>query len=177
MADYIADQSTVDTSAAQLVGREAMSYAATVNDSIAAGATLKFGQAFQRKAGAGIALTLSDLALINATQSLRVAMYQTNASDLDNAQYSQYDQVKGGKSGYYVVDVEETVTEADTVRVRLVTNGSDAAKTPGRFCKTADEDKTAVIEGARWVSTGTPFATTNVVFLPDSIKLVLDNLT
>ena len=177
MADYIADQSTVDTSAAQLVGREAMSYAAAINDSIAAGATLKFGQAFQRKAGAGAALTLSDLALINATQSLRVAMYQTNASDLDNGAYSQYDQVLGGKSGYYVVDVEETVTEADTVRVRLVVNGSDAAKTPGRFCKTADEDKTAVIEGAKWVSTGAPFGSTNVVFLPDSIKLVLDNLT
>ena len=78
MADYIADYSTVDTSANQLVGREAKAYAASIQDSIAAGATLKFGQAFQRKAGAGAALTLSDLALINATQSLRVAMYQTN---------------------------------------------------------------------------------------------------
>jgi len=170
MADYIADQSTVDTSAAQLVGREAMSYAATIKDSIAAGATLKFGQAFQRKAGAGAALTLSDLALINATQSLRVAQYSTNASDLDNGAYSQYDQVLGGKSGYYVVDVEEAVTEADTVRIRLVTNGSDAAKVPGRFTKTADEDKTAVIEGAHFIAP-------NIVFLPDSIKLVLDNLT
>jgi len=170
MADYIADYSTVDTSANQLVGREAKAYAASIQDSIAAGATLKFGQAFQRKAGAGADLTLSDLALINATQSLRVAMYQTNASDLDNGAYSQYDQVLGGKSGYYVVDVEEAVTEADTVRIRLVTNGSDAAKVPGRFTKTADEDKTAVIEGAHFIAP-------NIVFLPDSIKLVLDNLT
>ena len=170
MADYIADYATVDTSAAQLVGRQAKAYAAAIQDSIAAGATLTFGQAFQRKAGAGAALTLSDLALINATQSLRIAMYSDNASDLDNSKYSQYDMVTGGKSGYYVVDVEEAVTEASTVRVRLVVNGSDPLLTPGRFCTTADEDKTAVIEGAY-------FAGTNIVFLPDSIKLVLDNLT
>lgn len=169
MADYIADYATVDTSANQLVGREAKAYAAAIKDSIPAGTTLKFGQAFQRKAGAGIALALADLALINATQSLRIAQYQTNASDLDNSNYSQYDQVLGGKSGYYVVDVEEAVTEADTVRVRLVVNGSDALKVPGRFTKTADEDKTAVVEGAHFIAP-------NIVFLPDSIKLVLDNL-
>ena len=79
MADYIADYATVNTSADQLVGREAKAYAAAIKDSIPAGATLKFGQAFQRKAGAGIALALADLALINATQSLRVEFsYEDN---------------------------------------------------------------------------------------------------
>lgn len=169
MADYISDYSTVNTSADQLVGRQAKAYAAAIEDSVAANATLKFGRAFQKKAGVGELLTLSDLALINATQSLRIAMYSTAANDLDNSNYNQYDMVRAGKSGYYVVDCEEAVTHADTVRVRLVVNGSDAAKVPGRFTKTADEDKTAVIEGAFWEAN-------NIVFLPDSIKLVLDNL-
>ena len=37
------------------------------------------------------------------------------------------------------------------------------------YRKTADEDKTAVVEGAHFIAP-------NIVFLPDSIKLVLDNL-
>lgn len=170
MADYISDYSTVNTNADQLVGREGKSYAAAIQDSVPANATIKFGRAFQRKAGVGEALTLADLALINATQSLRIAMYSTNANDLDNSNYNQYDMVRAGKSGWYVVDCEVPVTAADTPRVRLVTNGGDPLLTPGRFTKTADEDKTAVIEGAF-------FESPNLIFLPDSIKLVLDNLS
>ncbi len=170
MADYIADYSTVNTSAAPLPGREGKVYAAAIQDSIAANATIKFGRGFQRKAGVGEALAVGDIAAINTAQAFRVAMYSTNASDLDNANYSQYDMITAGKSGFYVVEVEETVTIADAVRVRLVNHASDPVKLIGKFGKTADEDKTALIKGAHWVSA-------NIVFLPDSIELILDNLS
>ena len=81
-----------------------------------------------------------------------VAAYSTEASDLDNSQFKQYDKVPVFDQGVINVFVEEAVSPTDTVRIRHTASGSLVA---GSFAKTADAGKTVVLSGAEYRSTTT----------------------
>lgn len=76
-----------------------------------------------------------------------VNAFSTQADDLDNSQYKQYDPVSILDQGVIMVFVEETVEVGDTVRVRHTANGSKVA---GSFCKTAAAGETVVLTGAEY---------------------------
>ncbi len=78
-----------------------------------------------------------------------VATYSTQASDLDNSQYKQYDSIGIMKQGEIMVYVEEAITKGDTVRIRHTASGSLVA---GSFGTTADAGKTVVLTGAEYRS-------------------------
>jgi len=80
-----------------------------------------------------------------------VAGYSPWASDLDNSQFSQYDEVPCIESGVVMVHVEEAVTPSSTVRIRHTADGSKVA---GSFCTTSDAGKTTVLTGAEYRSSG-----------------------
>jgi len=78
-----------------------------------------------------------------------VAAYSTEASDLDNSKYEQYDPVGVMNQGEIYVYVEEAVSKGDTVRIRHTASGDKVA---GSFATTADTGKTVVLSGAEYRS-------------------------
>jgi len=78
-----------------------------------------------------------------------VACYSTDASDLDNSQYKQYDVAGIMNQGEVYVYVEEAVSKGDTVRIRHTASGDKVA---GSFATTADSGKTVVLSGAEYRS-------------------------
>ena len=83
------------------------------------------------------------------SQFVGVARWSTEASDFNNESYKAKDPVGVFSTGVPVVCVEEEVKIGDPVRVRLVANGEKIA---GRFCKTREAGRTAVINNAEWHS-------------------------
>lgn len=79
-----------------------------------------------------------------------VATFSTQASDLDNSQYKQYDPVGVCDQGVIMVYVEEAVTPASPVRIR---HTATTGKVPGSFCTTADPNRTVLLTGANYRST------------------------
>jgi len=73
--------------------------------------------------------------------------YSTQAGDLDNSQYEQYDPVSVFDQGVIMVYVEEDIEVGDTVRIRHTTNGSLVA---GSFATTSAAGETAVLTGAEY---------------------------
>lgn len=78
-----------------------------------------------------------------------VAGFSTEAGDLNNDSYAQYDQIAVVDTGVVVVYVEEAVNIGDPVRIR---HTAATGKYPGSFAKTADAGKTAVVSNAQWRS-------------------------
>jgi len=78
-----------------------------------------------------------------------VAAYSTEASDLDNSAYNQYDPAGIMTQGTILVYVEEAVSKGDTVRIRHTASGNLVA---GSFATTADAGKTVALTGAEYRS-------------------------
>lgn len=76
-----------------------------------------------------------------------VGAYSTQADDLDNSQYKQYDPVSVFDQGVVMVYVEESVEVGDTVRIR---HTADGTKVAGSFATTSDAGKTVVLTGAEY---------------------------
>lgn len=96
-----------------------------------------------------------------------VALQSTEASDLDNSNYEEYDQVAVMDQGVVWVYCEEAVNVGDAVRVRH-TDG-----TPGAFCTTAVANKTVLLTGAEWRSDATS-GTTAKLFLSPPFTITAD---
>ena len=75
-----------------------------------------------------------------------VALQSTEASDLDNSAYEEYDPVAVIDQGVVWVYVEEAVNVGDAVRIRH-TGG-----VPGAFRTSATSTNAAVLTGAEWRS-------------------------
>lgn len=158
----------ISTEAAFSPGNVCQQYSGTYIESGVANDTIPFGYACQIKAGVIENLAAADLTAMAADNAMRIAMYGANASALNSGAYSQYDQIGLGATGFFSVVTEEDVAVGDPVRVRLTTS---TVKIKGMFGTTADPNKTAVINEARYVSYRDNVA---VVFIPDSITFTLD---
>jgi hypothetical protein len=109
---------------------------------IAEGAIL-FGRALVRG-------TAGDQAKIPASASdefVGVAGRSIEAADLDDEAYADEDPVACVETGVVMVHVEEAVDPGDPVRIR---HTAATGKVPGSFCTTADNGKTAVLDGAEF---------------------------
>lgn len=80
-----------------------------------------------------------------------VALYSTDADDLDNSQYKDHDAVAVLDQGIVNVYVEETIALGNTVRIRHTASGSKVA---GSFATTAEAGCTAVLTGAEYRTAG-----------------------
>jgi len=97
-----------------------------------------------------------------------VAVQSTEASDLDNSDYQEYDQVAVMDQGVVWVYCEEAVNVGDAVRVRH-TNG-----VPGAFCTSAVANKTVLLTSAEWRSDAATSGTTAKLFLSPPFTITAD---
>jgi hypothetical protein len=133
--------------------------------SFVAAETIPFGFGVARGAKGERAKVISSA----TDEFLGAAAKSFEASDFDNAMYSEDDPTGIVRKGIIVVAVDEAVKPGDKVRVR---HGAATGKTIGIFCKTAEAGKTAVIEHAEWKS-----ATEGgraVLWLSGPFKLIAD---
>ena len=96
-----------------------------------------------------------------------VALYATDASDLDNSNFEEYDAVPVFDQGVVWVYCEEAVNVGDSVRVRH-TNG-----VPGAFCTTAITNETILLTGAEFRSDAAS-GTTAKLFLSPPFTITAD---
>lgn len=102
-----------------------------------------------------------------------VAAYSPSASKLSEGKYLDKDVLAVHKSGFVTVYVEEAVNAGDPVRIRHTNHASLTAKVAGNFAKTAEADKTMLLEGARFENT-VAAAGEAIVFLSGSFKTTAD---
>ncbi|MCE9501856.1 MAG: hypothetical protein K8R21_15350 [Leptospira sp.] len=134
--------------------------------------TIKFGYALQLGTTGDQAKKFTS----SSGKFIGVAGYSTDASDLDNEQYSEKDPLGCVEIGVVMVYVEEAVAIGDPVRVRHTDHASDVTKLCGMFAKTADEDKTALLEGASWKTAATAAGLVPIT-LNGPFKITADNLS
>lgn len=109
--------------------------------------TIYFGRAVMR----GTAALLAKLFASSTGLFEGVAVFGTQAGDIDNQQYIANDPIPVLDRGVVMVMSEEAVNPTDAVRIRHTAGtGSQIA---GQFCKTADAGKTVLLKGARWADT------------------------
>jgi len=140
----------INTNVTNSAGRLGRNYPNNYIESEVCGSgAIKFGYGCQVKAGVVQVLATGDVTTISARNTMGVATFSPAANGLDSVQYEQYDQVGLLKTGIVNVVVEEAVAKGDPVRVRHTTN---AAKITGMFGTTAEATRTALVNGARFVS-------------------------
>ncbi|UOG39360.1 hypothetical protein MAL08_08905 [Leptospira noguchii] len=112
---------------------------------------LPFGSAVMLVSGGeGISVIGADAAQVSSNLRFDgVTSYSNSAGDLKNLSYDDGELCTFFDKGYVWVPCEEATTEFDTVRIRVVQEGTNVV---GSFRKTAIPGKTAVITGVKFAS-------------------------
>jgi hypothetical protein len=151
------------------LGRFAKHYPNEYTESRIAEGAIPFGRAVE------VGTTAEQGKLVGGAtgEFVGVSAYNPKASLLSQGIYSDKDALAVHKSGFVTVYVEEAVNAGDPVRIRHTNHASLTAKVAGNFAKTAEAEKTFLLEGARFENS-VAAAGEAIVFLSGSFKTTAD---